>query len=226
MLRYIQPEGDEVSLDFLTKSTEASDYLHDLKLAKLSPATILNYIKNMIRFVQYAKTFLHVAAKDPDFHRKCQTYIDYLCVLRKSVAKENSRAICQTRYKYYVGGQKSIKECQKVLTVAKKETLNTMELLNRFISPSEDAVTHLRYYCEAIMILGHFQRPGAVEGMTVSIFPLKTRLSQNLAAEWLDRKNSDGRVCIGVSRHKTATMQIATFALTGEEEEAVSSLTG
>ncbi|KAK7157071.1 hypothetical protein R3I94_006970 [Phoxinus phoxinus] len=60
-----------------------------------------------------------------------------------------------------------------------------------------------RYYCEAILILGHFQRPGAVEGLTT--------------AEWDDRKNSGGKLCVAVSEHKTATMQIAVFALTMEE---------
>ena len=45
------------------------------------------------------------------------------------------------------------------------------------------------------------------------------------ATEWLNRKTVDGKVCIVVSQHKTATMQIATFAL-NMEEAAVSSLTG
>lgn len=42
-------------------------------------------------------------------------------------------------------------------------------------------------------------------------------------AEWDDRKNSGGKVCVVVSEHKTATMQIAVFALT-MEEAAVSKL--
>ncbi|XP_036376492.1 uncharacterized protein LOC118772334 [Megalops cyprinoides] len=54
------------------------------------------------------------------------------------------------------------------------------------------------------MVLRHFQRPGAVEGMTV--------------AEWVNRKEVGGRVVIGISQHRTATMQIASLALTQEEE--------
>ncbi|XP_070409748.1 uncharacterized protein [Nothobranchius furzeri] len=68
---------------------------------------------------------------------------------------------------------------------------------------TKDQKTLFRYYCEAILILGHFQRPGAVEGFSVS--------------EWINRKTVQGRVCIGISQHKTATMQIASFALTMEE---------
>jgi len=36
------------------------------------------------------------------------------------------------------------------------------------VQPSEEK-TMFCYYCEAILILGHFQRPGAVEGVTVSL---------------------------------------------------------
>lgn len=42
-------------------------------------------------------------------------------------------------------------------------------------------------------------------------------------SEWVNRKHVNGRVVFGISQHKTATMQIATLALT-QEEEAVSSL--
>lgn len=42
-------------------------------------------------------------------------------------------------------------------------------------------------------------------------------------AEWDARKNSGGKVCVAVSEHKTAAMQIAVFALT-MEEAAVSTL--
>lgn len=40
--------------------------------------------------------------------------------------------------------------------------------------------------------------------------------------EWLNRKAIDGRAVIAVSAHKTSTQQVASFALT-QEEEAVRS---
>lgn len=97
MLRYIQPSGDKVTLDFLLKSTETKDFLTQLRHADMGPATILNYIKNMIRFVQYLKTHLNLVAADPDFYRKCQAYIDLLTFLRKPVSKSNSKVTCKIR---------------------------------------------------------------------------------------------------------------------------------
>ncbi|KAJ4921930.1 hypothetical protein JOQ06_022194 [Pogonophryne albipinna] len=61
-----------------------------------------------------------------------------------------------------------------------------------------------RYYCEALMMLRHFQRPGAVEGMTVK--------------EWVNRKLTDGRYLIGIKKHNTGATHVATIALTLEEE--------
>ncbi|KAI4800308.1 hypothetical protein KUCAC02_013353 [Chaenocephalus aceratus] len=54
------------------------------------------------------------------------------------------------------------------------------------------------------MMLRHFQRPGAVEGMTVR--------------EWVNRKLTDGRYLIGIKNHKTGATHVATIALTSEEE--------
>ncbi|KAK2814202.1 hypothetical protein Q5P01_000706 [Channa striata] len=88
MLRYMQPTGDRVNMDFLKKSTETKDYIVSLKRAKLLPATILNYIKNMISFVQFLLTR---DVDDQDFHRGCQAYIMLLNTLRKPVSKAHSK---------------------------------------------------------------------------------------------------------------------------------------
>lgn len=153
---------------------------------------------------------------------------------------------CHSRYERFLQGQKSLSECQKLLHKAKKDMLGIFGNLqaDKFVS-AEDK-TLFRYYCEAILILGHFQRPGAVEGMTVSTLSTVVFLSaQNMTlnrgwyschdvsnhvsivsqvTEWLNKNHVNGRVCVGVSQHKTSTMQIATFALT-TEESAVSSIT-
>lgn len=44
-----------------------------------------------------------------------------------------------------------------------------------------------------------------------------------MVSELVNRKPVNGRVVIGISQHKTTTMQIASLALS-QEEEAVSSL--
>ena len=98
MLRYMQPNGEEVSIDFLLKSTETADYLRALKATKMSPATVLNYIKSMIRFVEYLRnTCLNFSADDPEFKRKCSSYVDLLNTLRKPVSKANTKATCSIR---------------------------------------------------------------------------------------------------------------------------------
>ncbi|XP_067271178.1 uncharacterized protein [Pseudorasbora parva] len=155
MLRYIQPSGDEVSLDFLLKSTETKDYLTQLRRADMGPATILNYIKNMIRYERFQE------------------------------------------------GKKSLQECQAVLRKAKKDMLSVYGRLLEGDHVASEGKTMFCYYCEAILILSHFQRPGAVEAITTE--------------EWDNRKHSGGKVCVAVSEHNTVTMQIAVFALTIEE---------
>ncbi|KAK2814282.1 hypothetical protein Q5P01_000645 [Channa striata] len=101
MLRYMQPTGDRVNMDFLKKSTETKDYIVSLKRAKLLPATILNYIKNMIRFVQFLLTR---DVDDQDFHIGCQAYITLLNTLRKPVSKAHSKVTCKTSYDRLCGG--------------------------------------------------------------------------------------------------------------------------
>ncbi|KAK2814259.1 hypothetical protein Q5P01_000661 [Channa striata] len=96
-----------------------------------------------------------------------------------------------------VEGQKTISECQRLLRNAKKDMLGIFGNLQEEKIVSAEEKTLFRYYCEAILILGHFQRPGAVEGMTVP--------------GWLNKTHLNGRVCVGVSQ------QIASFSLTPEE---------
>ena len=63
---------------------------------------------------------------------------------------------------------RTVAECQEILRVAKKDFLNTFQkFMDDSDVPDTDQTTY-RYYCEAVMVFRHFQRPGAVEGMTVS----------------------------------------------------------
>lgn len=59
-----------------------------------------------------------------------------------------------------------------MLKVAKPDFLNTYGSLLRGEDVTPRDKTMYRYYCEAVMVFRHFQRPGAVEGMTVSSFQL------------------------------------------------------
>ncbi|XP_062319038.1 uncharacterized protein LOC134021929 [Osmerus eperlanus] len=97
---------------------------------------------------------------------------------------------------------RSIADCQEILNVAKAEFLNIFKKLMDESDVSEGDKTSFRHYCETVMVLGHFQHPGAVEGMTVK--------------EWKSRKHVGGRAVICIRHHRT--LQIVTLALTLEEE--------
>ncbi len=62
---------------------------------------------------------------------------------------------------------KSVRKCQEILQVATKDFLNLSGKLMSQIPITENEKTMYHYYLEAVMVFQHFQRPGAVEGMTV-----------------------------------------------------------
>lgn len=72
------------------------------------------------------------------------------------------------RYDKFVEGSRSVRDCQEILRVAKPDFLNLFGKLITDDLVSDSEKTMYRYYCQAVMVLRHFQRPGAVEGMTVS----------------------------------------------------------
>ncbi|KAI4787188.1 hypothetical protein KUCAC02_036630 [Chaenocephalus aceratus] len=176
-LRYMQPEG-EPNLEFLTKTTETMDYMSALHNSGLSAATILNYMKNIIRFLEYVKGSVELNEDGI----KIKKYIDFLKTMRKPVARKHSGDVCGVRYDRIVEGMPTVHECNQVLRSGKKRFL---DIYHR-------------------MALSNIERPGAVEGMTVR--------------EWVNRKLTDGRYLIGIKNHKTGATQVATIALTSEEE--------
>ncbi|XP_062305981.1 uncharacterized protein LOC134010129 [Osmerus eperlanus] len=210
-LRYLQPRGDEPNLDFLKKSIETRDYLTRLRQTDMSTATILNYIKNMIRFVDFLKTKLDLGKEGTDLNSMCQGYKELLQTLRKPVAKVHSQAvvtmnIIETSMPCHrlSDGMRSVADCQDILKVAKADFLKIFKKLMDESDVSEVEKTSFRYYCEAVMVLRHFQLPGAVEGMTVT--------------EWKSRKHVGSRAVFGIHHHRTTAQPIVTIALALEEE--------
>ena len=55
------------------------------------------------------------------------------------------------------------------MRVAKVDFLNIFQKFTDEHDVTDSEKTTYRYYCEAVMVLRHFQRPGAVEGLTVSV---------------------------------------------------------
>ncbi|XP_041834180.1 uncharacterized protein LOC121635161 [Melanotaenia boesemani] len=202
MLRYMQPTGNEVSLDFLQDTTMLGDYFNELKRVGQSAATRINYIKSMIKFIKFLK--LEHGSSDQGLVNSCSHYLEFLTVLRKPISKTHNRDLCSIRHDYFVGPKTAVHSYQKVLREAKKDALGIYRRLLSHEPVTEEEKTQYRYYCEAILLLGHFQRPGAVEELTVT--------------EWLQKEDCNGRVVL-------ANNQVAPFALT-QEEAAVSNIKG
>ncbi|KAM9832699.1 leucine-rich repeats and immunoglobulin-like domains protein 1 [Aulostomus maculatus] len=75
-------------------------------------------------------------------------------------------------------------------------------ITNQPISENEKTTSHSSL--EAVVVFQHFQRPRAVEGMTVD--------------QYVSTKGCPLRVVIGVQKHRTDTVQVATLALSLEED--------
>ncbi|CAL8333138.1 unnamed protein product [Merluccius merluccius] len=74
------------------------------------------------------------------------------------------------KYKDFLTGQRSIHECWKVFSKSKKEMLDIYKRLMEKDHVKEDEKTLFRYYCEAIIILQHFQKTGvAFAGVFLSL---------------------------------------------------------
>lgn len=107
-------------------------------------------------------------------------------------------------------------DCQLVLVKAKEQFLACMETLSEEGAEELDSAdkVFVLYYLEAIVILQHFQRPSVVQNMTVSEWQSRGRGTSNETGETF--------CVVGVKEHKTSAHQVATFALS-EEQEQVSS---
>ncbi|CAM4548046.1 unnamed protein product [Leuciscus chuanchicus] len=97
----------------------------------------------------------------------------------------------------------SIEECQQVLRVARPDFHKMKSDLEADVELSDTEKTKYRYWCEALLVFRHMQRPKDVEALKDS--------------EWLDRVHHGGRAVLGVKRNKIANMRIAL----AQEEEAV-----
>ncbi len=96
-LRYLQPTGSEPSLDFLSKSRETRDFLIALKHTDMSPASILNYIKSMNRFLEYLTLRLDFKKRDPQLRTNCQSYTNMLKTQQNRLFKTHYDKTCDLR---------------------------------------------------------------------------------------------------------------------------------
>ncbi|CAM4575487.1 unnamed protein product [Leuciscus chuanchicus] len=85
-----------------------------------------------------------------------------------------------------------IKDCQKILRVAKSDVLRIQRDLQLGRELSNTDKTLYLYYCEELLVFVHMQRPRAVEALT--------------DAEWVNRTELGDRVEIGIQRDTTSSM--------------------
>ncbi|OCT69275.1 hypothetical protein XELAEV_18040586mg [Xenopus laevis] len=88
---------------------------------------------------------------------------------------------------------KTPQECSKLLSTAKGTFLTALDAAKKDMI-DDHVKFEIAHYLEALLVLKHLQRPGVVQNMTIHL------------------------IVIGVAEHKTATQQVAAFALTEEKE--------
>lgn len=90
-LRYMQPTGDEPTLDFLSKSTKTQKFVKALQQNEMSVATILNYFKSIFKFLEYLLTRVDLEKAHPQLQSSCKKYRQLLNTLRKTVRRNKTR---------------------------------------------------------------------------------------------------------------------------------------
>ncbi|KAK1876605.1 N-lysine methyltransferase KMT5A-A [Dissostichus eleginoides] len=86
-LRYIQPTGDEPNFDFLTNTTDTMNYFQALDNSTLSASTILNYFKNILRFLKFLRGNLELVIP----RELIDKYSDYLVTLRVAHTRRHTQ---------------------------------------------------------------------------------------------------------------------------------------
>ncbi|XP_062237123.1 uncharacterized protein LOC133933899 [Platichthys flesus] len=130
------------------------------------------------------------------------------------LGKQARKEILNQRHEWMLNeNQLSTQDCHAVLVEAKDRFLACLDALSEEDPATLDSSDNqiVLYYLEAVLVLGHMQRPSVVENMTVS--------------EWLSRfkelspEKGHPRWVIAVKEHKTAATQLASFALSQEQEQ-------
>ncbi|KAF4091485.1 hypothetical protein AMELA_G00037320 [Ameiurus melas] len=153
------------------------------------------------QFLTYQTINTNLRHDDKDLHTDCREFIDYLGLLQK-ISKE----ITQKRHERLTAeAELATHDCTAVLRAAKEDFLAISQKMLSEKEVTTDECLDYMYYLQALVILKHLQRPGVVSHMTVP--------------EWLNKKKTTtGYTVVGVKEHKTSAQQVATFALSQEED--------
>ncbi|XP_070814255.1 uncharacterized protein [Chaetodon trifascialis] len=180
------------SLQFVRNREKIQQYLCELSEAKLTKQTQMNYLKSLKRFLVYHTVNTSLRREDETLHADCKDFIDYIGSLQKSCSKQVSKEITQKRLGLLTEKQQlTPNDCLAVLRAAKKDFWAVMGK----VFEDKDAALELTECSFVVYYL------------------------QAVVQEWVVRQRDTlGNTVIGVKEHKTAAQQVATFALSQEEE--------
>ncbi|KAG9261351.1 hypothetical protein AMEX_G24872 [Astyanax mexicanus] len=209
-LYYMDPQ--QASLQFVRQHEKTREYFLKLSEAGLCKQTVQNYIKSVKRFLNFHVGSTNLCFEDRVLHADCQNYVLFLSNIQTVTSKQVSKETTRKRFDTLLEGVLPPKEAMTVLDAAREDFLAVIgKLFVGECSPGHPLTLSemqlVLYYLEAVVILKHAQRPGVVKHMTVT--------------EWTSRRRvygHGGHVVVGVKEHKTAATQVATFALSQEEE--------
>ncbi|CAJ0968533.1 unnamed protein product [Ranitomeya imitator] len=205
-LYYIYPNS--VSFLFLKDIGKVHDFFAALRDNGLSSQTRFNYLKNIRRYVNYIMYGSNRSwGNQDDMFKTMEFFLKVTNDIQVSLTKGISKEVVVRRYQDLRTIKQTPAECRQLLQTAKPFFLRSLKSIENGSMGKTDQMEVL-HYLEALLILKHLQRPGVVMNMTVSEW--KKRISFCYLNEDL--------AVVGVTNHKTATQQVATFVLNKEEE--------
>ena len=165
----------EPSLKFVNDREKLRDFLGQQAKAGYKAQTSGNYVKCLKRFLDYHMTRTNLRQIDRALYSQCALFVDFLTSLQSALAKQVGKEIVQKRHDLlFDKSQPTTRECWAVLDVAEGDIVKIMNQLDDTSSSSLSMTQCLTvlYYLEAIVILGHCQRPCVVQSMRVSVTAL------------------------------------------------------
>ncbi|XP_040273896.1 uncharacterized protein LOC120989698 [Bufo bufo] len=200
-----------VNMSFVKDIKRVNQFFTKLKGILMSQ-TMFNYLKHIRRFVNFQMKSTNLHVRKPSLFKACSFFLKVTEDIQKRLRKGISREVVRKRYTSLMT-LTSPEDCRRLLREAKELFLQAIQEARTKRSVGEEKKLLILYYLEALLVLKHLQTPGVVQNMTVSEWT--DRLHYNYTWE----NNQLSLTVVAVETHKTATQQVATFALTEEEEQ-------
>ncbi|XP_044124949.1 uncharacterized protein LOC122919824 [Bufo gargarizans] len=201
-----------LNMSFVKDIKRVNQFFTKLKGILMSQ-TMFNYLKHIRRFVNFQMNSTNLRVRKPSLFKDCSFFLKVTEDIQKRLRKGISLEVVRKRYYCITIHLTSPEDCRRLLREAKESFLRAIQEARTKRTVGEEKKLLILYYLEALLVLKHLQTPGVVQNMTVSEWT--DRLHYNYTWE----NNQLSLTVVAVETHKTATQQVATFALTEEEEQ-------